>query len=60
MDDCDGEAFAVIQQAVGGLMPSEAELAQLKNRGAGILIGVALAGGAIGTALTKAWAALFA
>lgn len=37
----------------------KAELAALKNRGSGLLIGVALGAGGIGAALTKAWSALF-
>lgn len=36
----------------------KAELAALKNKGVGLLIGVGLAGGTIGAALTKAWQAL--
>lgn len=31
----------------------KAELQQLKNRGIGLLIGVGIAGGAVGTAITK-------
>jgi hypothetical protein len=37
------------------LADDKAELAALKNRGAGMLIGVGIAGGAIGTTITKAW-----
>lgn len=37
----------------------KADLAALQNKGAGILIGIALAGGAAGAALTKALAAVF-
>lgn len=35
-----------------------ADLAALKNRGAGLLIGVGLAGGTLGAAIAKAWAAV--
>jgi hypothetical protein len=35
----------------------KADLAALKNKGTGLLIGVGLAGGTIGAALSKAWAA---
>lgn len=37
----------------------KAELAALKNKGTGLLVGVGLAGGAAGAALSKAWQALF-
>lgn len=37
----------------------KAELAALKNKGMGLLIGVGLAGGTIGAALSKAWQSLF-
>lgn len=37
----------------------KADLAALQNKGAGILIGIALAGGAAGAAITKALAGLF-
>ena len=37
----------------------KAELAALKNKGAGILIGVGLAGGAMGAAILKGLQALF-
>lgn len=41
------------------LHADKAELAALKNKGVGLLIGVGLAGGTIGAALSKAWSALF-
>lgn len=37
----------------------KADLAQLKNRGLGLLIGVGLAGGAAGAGLIKFWQSLF-
>lgn len=37
----------------------KAELAALKNRGIGLLIGVGAVGGAAGATLSKAWQALF-
>lgn len=37
----------------------KADLAALKNRGWGIIIGVGLAGGALGAAANKLWAAVF-
>lgn len=36
-----------------------ADLAALKNRGIGLLVGVGLIGGTIGAALSKAWLAIF-
>lgn len=36
-----------------------ADLAAVKNRGIGLLIGVGLAGGAVGASLSKAWASIF-
>jgi len=35
-----------------------ADLAAIKNRGAGLLVGVALAAGAAGSAATKMWQAI--
>lgn len=37
----------------------KADLAALKNRGWGIIIGVGMAGGALGAAANKLWAAVF-
>ena len=37
----------------------KADLAALKNRGWGIIIGVGLAGGALGAAANKLWTAVF-
>lgn len=36
-----------------------ADLAALKNRGLGLLIGVGLVGGGVGAGLAKFWASLF-
>lgn len=36
----------------------KADLAALKNKGTGLLIGVGLVGGTIGATLSKAWSAL--
>lgn len=36
----------------------KADLAALKNRGVGLLIGVGAAGGTIGAAIAKSWSAL--
>ena len=40
------------------LIADKAELAALKNRGIGLLIGVGAAGGTIGAAIAKSWSAL--
>lgn len=37
----------------------KADLAALKNRGWGIIIGVGMAGGALGAAANKLWSAVF-
>lgn len=37
----------------------KAELAQLKNRGIGLLVGVGLAGGAAGAGFMKLWQGIF-
>lgn len=42
------------------LVADKAELDKLKNRGAGILIGIGLLAGSIGAGLTKAFPGLFA
>lgn len=37
----------------------KAELAAIKNKGAGLLIGVGLLGGGVGAGIAKAWAAFW-
>lgn len=38
----------------------KAELKSLKDKGAGLLVGVGLVGGSVGAAIVKAWNAFFA
>lgn len=56
------EALPEIREEIKALRKEfeddKAELAALKNKGTGLLIGVGLAGGTIGAALSKAWAAV--
>lgn len=66
LDKADGERLRVHTELRGDItklreevQADKAELAALKNRGIGLLVGVGLAGGTIGAALTKAWAGLF-
>lgn len=53
------ELRAEITKLREDLHADKAELAALKNKGTGLLVGVGLAGGTIGAALTSAWSALF-
>lgn len=41
------------------MVADKADLAALKNRGIGLLIGVGALGGSVGAALSKSWQALF-
>jgi len=51
------EMAADIKAIRDDLDDDKAELARLKNKGTGLLIGVALAGGGAGAALSKLWRA---
>lgn len=55
LDDMGADLKAIRKD----LDADKAELAQLKNRGLGLLIGVGLAGGAAGAGLIKFWQSLF-